>query len=94
MADPRKETSIKFHGVCVKNVVITHLKRTSDASTVEKLDILASEYERKQAIDTINIQIVAEYVTVTYYKDEAANVIISRELIPTHSIEQIMVSDI
>ncbi len=77
----------------VKNVVITHLRRTSNTSTVEKLDILTAKYERNQAIETINIQVVAEYVTITYYKDEAANVIINRELIPTHSIEHIVVND-
>ena len=94
MDDSRKETSIKFHGVRVKNVIITHLRRTSGSITVEKLDISTTKYERNQSIETINIQIVAEYVTITYYKDEAANVIINRELIPTHSIEHIMVSDL
>ena len=94
MANSRKETSIKFHGVRVKNVVITHLRRTSNTNTMEKLDILTANYERNQNIETINIQVVAEYVTITYYKDEAANVIINRELIPTHSIEHIMVSDV
>jgi len=94
MVDSRKETSIKFHGVKVKNVIITHLRRTSNASTVEKLDISTAKYERNQTVDTINIQVVAEYLTITYYKDEAANIIINRELIPTHSIEHIMVSDI
>jgi hypothetical protein len=80
--------------VRVKNVVITHLRRTSNTSTMEKLDILTAKYERNQTIETINIQVVAEYVTITYYKNEAANVIINRELIPTHSIEHIMVNDI
>jgi hypothetical protein len=94
MANSRKVTSIKFHGVRVKNVVITHLRRTSNASVIEKLDILAANYGRNQSIETINIQVVAEYVTITYYQDEAANVIINRELIPTHSIEHILVSDI
>ena len=94
MANSRKETSIKFHGVQVKNVIITHLRRTSNATSVEKLDLSTAKYERNQTIETINIQIVAEYVTITYYKDEAANVIVNRELIPTHSVEHIMVSDI
>ena len=94
MADSRKETSIKFHGVRVKNVVITRLRRTSNANTIEKLDILTANYERNQNIETINLQVVAEYLTITYYKDEATNVIINRELIPTHSIEHIMVNDI
>ena len=90
----RNKTSIKFHGVQVKNVIITHLRRTSTSSTVDKLDISATKYERNQFIETINVQVVAEYVTITYYKNEAANMIINRELIPSHSIEHIMVSDI
>ena len=94
MDDSRNETSIKFHGIQVKNVIITHLRRTSTSSTVEKLDISTTKYERNQFIETINVQVVAEYVTITYYKNEAANMIINRELIPTHSIEHIMVSDI
>jgi hypothetical protein len=94
MDDSRNGTSIKFHGVQVRNVIITHLRRTSTSSTVEKLDISTTKYERNQSIETINVQIVAEYVTITYYKSEAANMIINRELIPTHSIEHIMVSDI
>jgi hypothetical protein len=94
MDDSIKETSIKFHGVRVKNVIITHLRRTSGSITVEKLDVASTKYERNQSIETINVQAVAEYVTITYYKDEAANVIINRELIPTHSIEHIMVSDL
>ena len=94
MDDSRNETSIKFHGVQVKNVIITHLRRTSTSSTVEKLDISTTKYERNQSIETVNVQVVAEYVTITYYKNEAANMIINRELIPSHSIEHIMVSDI
>jgi hypothetical protein len=94
MDDSIQETSIKFHGVPVKNVIITHLRRTSGSITVEKLDIATTKYERNQSIETINVQVVAEYVTITYYKDEASNVIINRELIPTHSIEHIMVSDL
>jgi hypothetical protein len=94
MDDSIQETSIKFHGVQVKNVIITHLRRTSGSITVEKLDIATTKYERNQSIETINVQVVAEYVTITYYKDEASNVIINRELIPTHSIEHIMVSDL
>jgi hypothetical protein len=70
------------------------LRRTSGSITVEKLDIATTKYERNQSIETINVQVVAEYVTITYYKDEASNVIINRELIPTHSIEHIMVSDL
>jgi hypothetical protein len=89
-----KETSIKFHGVRVKNVIITHRRRTSDSTKVEKLDIFTTKYERNESIETINVQVVAEYLTITYYKDEAANIIMNRELIPTHSIEHIAVIDL
>jgi hypothetical protein len=94
MEDSGKETSIKFHGIRVKNVIITHMRRTSDSILVEKLDISTTKYERNESIETINVQVVAEYVTITYYRDEAANVIINRELIPTHSIEHIAVIDL
>jgi hypothetical protein len=56
--------------------------------------VSTTKYERDLYIETINVHIVAEYVTITYYKDEDANKIINRELIPTHSIEHIMVRDI
>lgn len=94
MEDSGKETSIKFHGIRVKNVIITHMRRTSDSILVEKLDISTTKYERNESIETINVQVVAEYATITYYRDEAANVIINRELIPTHSIEHIAVIDL
>lgn len=94
MKGSSKETSIKFHGVRVKNVIITHMRRTSDSTMVERLDISTTKYERNESIEAINVQVVAEYVTITYYKDEAANIIINRELIPTHSIEHIAVIDL
>jgi hypothetical protein len=94
MEDSGKETSLKFHGIRVKNIIITHMRRTSDSILVEKLDISTTKYERNESIETINVQVVAEYLTITYYRDEAANVIINRELIPTHSIEHIAVIDL
>lgn len=90
----RKKISIKFHGVRVKNVIITLIKRTSGNVKVQKLDISNVKYEPNQNVDVINIQVVAEYLTITYYKDEEANVIARRELIPTHSVEHVMVCDI
>jgi hypothetical protein len=88
-----QETVIKFHGTQVKNVVITCIRRSSDRSMLEKLDVSAAMHKRDQAVETINIQTVAEYVTITYYKDEGTNLIINRELIPAHSIEHILVVD-
>jgi hypothetical protein len=94
MSSSKKETIIKFHGTQVKNVIITHLRRTSESSVTEKLDILMAQHERDRYVETINIQVVADYVTVTYYKDEKANATIERELIPIHSIEHILVKDL
>jgi hypothetical protein len=94
MSTSKKEATIKFHGTQVKNVIITQMRRTSESSVIEKLDILAAQHTRDRYVETINIQVVADYVTVTYYKDEKANAIIERELIPTHSIENILVKDV
>jgi hypothetical protein len=38
---------------------------------------------------TINVQVVADFVTITFYKQESTNCIVSRELIPLHAIEHI-----
>jgi hypothetical protein len=46
MEDSGKETSLKFHGIRVKNIIITHMRRTSDSIMVEKLDISTTKYER------------------------------------------------
>jgi hypothetical protein len=94
MSSSTEEAIIKFHGMQVKNVIITHLRRTSESSVIEKLDILAAQHEHDRNVETINIQVVADYVTVTYYRDEKANSTIERELIPTHSIEDILVKDL
>jgi hypothetical protein len=42
----------------------------------------------------LNIQIVSDYVTITFYKKESSNSIIRRELIPTHSVQHIWVKDL
>jgi hypothetical protein len=43
--------------------------------------------------DTVNTQIVADYITITFYREESSNSIIRRELIPTHLVQHIWVQD-
>jgi hypothetical protein len=44
--------------------------------------------------ETINIQIVADFVTITFYRQERTNSIIGRELIPLHTTEHVWVKDL
>jgi hypothetical protein len=44
--------------------------------------------------ETLNVQIVSDYVTITFYKKESSNSIIRRELIPTHTVQRIWVEDL
>jgi hypothetical protein len=44
--------------------------------------------------ETINVQVVADFVTLTFYKQESTNCIIDRELIPLHAIEHVWVKDL
>lgn len=43
--------------------------------------------------ETINVQVVADFVTITFYRNENENSIIRRELIPSHAIQHIWVKD-
>lgn len=81
---------IKFHGVEVKNVIIHYLvKKKSDTEIIEEFDAIKS-----QNCETINIQVVSDYVTITLYNDESLNSIIRRELIPTHAVQHIWINDL
>ena len=44
--------------------------------------------------ETLNVQVVADFATITYYRDEKENLVTRRELIPLHAIEHIWVNDI
>ena len=84
---------VKFHGSRVANVTILYL--TKSHSKPEK-EILG-EFDAKknpERCETLNIQIVSDYVTITFYKKESSNSIIRRELIPTHSVQHIWVKDL
>jgi hypothetical protein len=84
---------IKFHGAEVNNVIILYsIKPYSKPVTVviEEFDALKDP----ERCETINIQVVADFVTITFYKQESSNSIIRRELIPTQSVEHIWVNDL
>jgi hypothetical protein len=91
MSNERK--IIKFHGAEVNNVIILYsIRPYSKPVTVviEEFDAL-KDVER---CETINVQVVADFVTITFYKQESSNSILRRELIPTHNVEHIWVNDL
>ena len=84
---------VKFHGVEVGNVIIQytmppHIKPNTDIT--EEFDAL----KVRDICETINVQIVADFVTITLYKQESTNSIIRRELVPLHAIQHIWVNDL
>ena len=88
-----KPKVIKFHGTKVKNIIIVYLSKQQKKEVVElieKFDALKS----KVNCETVNIQVVAEFLTITFYRNESSNLIISRELIPTHAIQHIWIEDL
>ena len=91
MSDIKK--TIKFHGLEVANVVVRYSQREVNKPDVIKIQ----EFDAKkdpQICETVNIQVVSEFVTITFYKNESENIIIHRELIPTFIVEHIWVSDL
>lgn len=87
-----RNRKVKFHGQEVQDVVVRYLQRGLD-----KLDITSLvEFDAKKdptACQTVNIQVVSDFVTITFYKDEEANAIVRRELVPTHCVEHIEIRD-
>jgi hypothetical protein len=84
---------IKFHGAEVNNVIILYsIRPYSKPVTVviEEFDALKDP----EWCETINIQVVADFITITFYKQESSNSIIRRELIPTHTVEHIWITDL
>ena len=84
---------VKFHGTEVANVTILYLAKSHSKPDKEIL----GEFDAKknpERCETLNIQIVSDYVTITFYKKESSNSIIRRELIPTHTIQRIWVEDL
>ena len=84
---------IKFHGAEVKNVIILYAIRPNSkpvTTVIEQFDALKDE----EHCETINIQVVADFVTITFYQNESANIVLKRELLPTHTVEHIWIDDL
>ena len=88
-----KKKVIKFHGTEVKNIIIHFLQsqnKNSDTNIIKEFNASSSS----ENCETINIQVVADFVTITFYQNENANIMVKRELIPTHVIEHIWIDDL
>jgi hypothetical protein len=84
---------IKFHGSIVENIVIryaTRVDKMPNGFLIEEFDALKDP----QICQTLNLQVVADFVTITFYKDEEENSILRRELILSHAVEHIWVNDV
>jgi hypothetical protein len=91
MAETKK--TIKFHGLAVANVIVRYSKRElnkPDTIKIEEFDAAKDP----QICETVNIQVVSDFVTITFYKKESDNIVIGRELIPTSVVEHIWISDL
>jgi hypothetical protein len=89
----QSKKTIKFHGLAVANVTIRYSQREvnkPDAMKIQEFDAAKDP----QICETVNIQVVSDFVTITFYKNESSNIIIRRELIPTFVVERIWVSDL
>ena len=83
---------IKFHGTRVENVIIRFTSRSWDnPETVAISEFDALKISGK--FETINIQAVADYITITFYKKEHSNLVLQREMIPAVKVEHIWIKD-
>lgn len=90
---PNNKKKIKFHASEVENIVIRYATRVHDTPNgflIEEFDALKDP----ELCETVNVQVVADFVTITFYKQEKENSILRRELIPSHTIERIWVNDV
>ena len=85
---------IKFHGTEVKNIIIQHLVKENSSQDRKEVFNEFNAVNTEHQCETINIQVVAEYVTITFYKKESSNSIFKRELIPTHRVQHIRIEDL
>ena len=90
MINNNNKKAFKFHGSEVENIIIRYVVRKYDKPgivEIEEFDAL----KNPEPCETINVQVVADFVTLTFYRKESENSIIRRELIPLHVIERIWV---
>jgi hypothetical protein len=87
-----KKTIVKFHGTEVANIIILYAIRPKANPITEIIEEFNASMVR-EACEIINVQVVADFVTITFYKQETTNSILRRELIPLHAIEHIWVND-
>jgi hypothetical protein len=84
---------VKFHGTAVYNVVIRYSQRecnNPEMLKVEDFDALKDP----QICQTVNVQVVSDFVTISFYSNESQNELIRRELIPARVVEHIWVNDL
>lgn len=84
---------IKFHGAEVNNVIILYVIRPYAKPVTEVIEEFDAS-KHPEDCETINVQVVADFVTITFYKEESSNSIIRRELIPTRAVEHIWIKDL
>ena len=87
----RKKT-VKFHGTEVANVTILYAVKPCSRGDTEILEEFDAA-KNPEICETVNTQIVADYITIIFYREESSNSIIRRELIPTHLVQHIWVQD-
>ena len=84
--------TIKFHGLAVANVIVRYSQRdVNKPGTISMEEFDAAK--DPQICETVNIQVVSDFVTITFYKKESDNIVIRRELVPTLVVEHIWVND-
>ena len=91
MSDIKK--TIKFHGLEVANVIVRYSHREVNKPEAIKIQEFDAGKD-PQICETVNIQVVSDFVTITFYKNESNNTVIRRELIPALIVEHIWVSDL
>ena len=92
MSQSRKKT-VKFHGLEVENVIVRYSQKEYHKPESIKIEEFDAENDT-QLCQTVNIQVVSDYVTISFYRNESNNEIIRRELIPSHAVEHIWVNDL
>ena len=91
--DKTQSKVIKFHGLEVRNIIIHYLSKGIKNPIKEKVvEFDASKSD--VSCEAINIQIVADFVTITFYKNESSNLMIRRELIPSRIVQYIWIEDL